>query len=97
MKQRLKYLHIIGVSMPKKQTQKVDTTQVDTNQVDTNQINLQLTDLIIAVQAIQLASSRGAFKPEEFTDVGGCYERIVAFLSASGAVSTAPAEQPQGN
>jgi hypothetical protein len=87
MMQWLKYLHNIGVIMSEEQTQ----------QADTNQTNLQLSDLIIAIQAIQLASSRGAFRPEEFTEIGGCYERIVAFLSATGAVTTAPADQPQGN
>lgn len=72
-------------------------SEEQTQQADTNQTNLQLSDLIIAIQAIQLASSRGAFRPEEFTEIGGCYERIVAFLSATGAVTTAPADQPQGN
>jgi hypothetical protein len=68
-----------------------------TQQPDQTQPNLNLSDLIMAVQAIQLASSRGAFRPEEFTEVGECYKNIVAFLSANGAVTTAPADQPQGN
>jgi hypothetical protein len=56
------------------------------------QPNLGLNDLIVVLQTLQLASSRGAFKPEEFTTIGGCYERIFAFLTASGAIK--PPEQP---
>jgi hypothetical protein len=55
------------------------------------QPNLGLNDLILVLQTLQLASSRGAFKPEEFTTIGGCYERIFAFLTASGAIN--PSEQ----
>jgi len=71
-------------------------SEQQTTQTDSNQVNLNLSDLVMAVQAIQLASTRGAYRPEEFTEVGKCYENIVAFLSASGAVNTAPADQPQG-
>lgn len=61
-------------------------------------VQLQLGDLVSALEIIQLASSRGAFKPEEFTVVGGVYERVFAFLETTGAVSRpAPAEQQQGN
>ena len=57
------------------------------------QPNLGLNDLIVVLQTLQLASSRGAFKPEEFTTIGGCYERIFAFLSASGAIKS-PEQTP---
>lgn len=61
-------------------------------------VQLQLADLLLAAQIIQLASARGAIKPEEFTQVGGLYERLVAFLQASGALQPAgetdAAEQP---
>jgi hypothetical protein len=66
---------------------------------------LQLTDILLAAQTIQLASSRGAFRVEEFTQVGGVYERLVGFLKDSGAIqspaaqpeATAPADSTQGN
>jgi hypothetical protein len=58
------------------------------------QPNLGLNDLIFVLQTLQLASSRGAFKPEEFTAIGGCYERIFAFLSASGAIKS-PNNEPE--
>ena len=60
---------------------------------------LQLQDIVIAAQAISTASSRGAFRPEEFSRVGGAYDRILSFLQASGALNqTAQTDAaPQGN
>jgi hypothetical protein len=58
-------------------------------------VQLKIADLLLTAQLIQICSTRGAFKPEEFTQVGGLYERLVAFLQASGAL-TPPAEQPAG-
>ena len=63
-----------------------------------DQVQLQLSDLVLLLEVIQLSSSRGAFKPEEFTAVGGVYERVFAFLESTGAVSRPGAsEQQQGN
>jgi hypothetical protein len=56
---------------------------------ENEQVQLQLTDLLLAAQVIQLASQRGAVKPEEFTQIGGLYERLVKFLRASGAIQPA--------
>jgi len=56
------------------------------------QVQLQLQDILAAAQCIQLASTRGAYRAEEFTQVGGIYERLVAFLQASGALQPAPTE-----
>ena len=60
---------------------------------------LRLSDILVAAQAISLASQRGAFKVEEFTKIGGCFDRITTFLRDSGAItppieSEQPAEQP---
>lgn len=57
-------------------------------------VQLQLSDLLLAAQVIQLASSRGAIKPEEFTQVGALYERIVTFLQASGALKQTGESEP---
>ena len=56
---------------------------------------LNLSDLVFVLQTIQLASSRGAFKPEEFTAVGACYERLFAFLEVAGAVKSEASAQPE--
>ena len=50
-------------------------------------VQLQIQDLLLAAQTIQLAAQRGAFKAEEFTSVGGVYERLVGFLISTGAIT----------
>lgn len=68
--------------------QKQETSQEQT-------ASISLADLTIAVQAIQLGASRGAFKAEEFTQIGSAFERIVGFLEANGAIKrTEPGETP---
>lgn len=61
--------------------------QTTTQEQAPAQVQLQLADLLLAAQVIQLASQRGAIKPEEMTQVGGLYERLVTFLQASGALT----------
>jgi hypothetical protein len=48
---------------------------------------MQLSTLFQAVQIIQIAAERGAFKAEEMTQIGGVYDTIVQFLQASGAIA----------
>ncbi len=67
-----------------------------------NQPQLNLSDLVVVLETLNLASSRGAFKPEEFTTIGPCYERIFNFLLASGVIqpqqpAAAAGQQPQGD
>lgn len=57
-------------------------------------VQLQIQDLLLCAQVIQLASKRGAFKPEEFTQVGGLFDRLVAFLKDSGALETNASSAP---
>ena len=73
-----------------------DQVQDQTQQPAPEAVQLKLADLVLTAQLIQICSQRGAFKPEEFTQVGGLYERLVQFLQASGALAPAdqPAEQP---
>ena len=75
-----------------------DQVQDQTQQPAPEAVQLKLADLVLTAQLIQICSTRGAFKPEEFTQVGGLYERLVQFLQASGAIAPAeqPAEQPAG-
>ena len=55
---------------------------------------LQLADLVVCVQLVQLASTRGAFKAEEFTQIGAVYDRLVVFLRDSGAIQPAAPSEP---
>ena len=56
------------------------------------QSGLTIQDLTLTLQVIQVATSRGAFKADELTHVGGLYDRIFKFLESTGAISTQPAE-----
>jgi hypothetical protein len=63
----------------------------------TPQPGLTVQDLTLTLQVIQVASSRGAFKADELTAIGGLYDRIFKFLESSGAIvkNPPPEEQPQ--
>ena len=69
------------------------TTQEVGTEAQQPQVQLQISDILTAAQVIQLASTRGAFRAEEFSQIGVCYDRMIAFLQASGALQQAtPAE-----
>jgi hypothetical protein len=75
----------------------MDDNQTVTQTPEQTAPNLSLQDLLLVAQTIQTVAQRGAFRAEEMTNIGGLYERIVAFLQASGALKTAdeaPAEEP---
>jgi len=57
------------------------------------QIQLPINDMVVALQAIQLASQRGAYQPGDFSSIGGSYERIFNFLVSVGAVGAPEATQ----
>jgi hypothetical protein len=67
------------------------TQQEQVAQPDEAAVQLQLSDLLLCAQALQLASTRGAFRAEEFTQIGGVFDRISTFLKASGAMSSSSA------
>lgn len=58
---------------------------------------LQISDLLLTAQVIQLTTQRGAFRADELTQVGGLYDRIVAFLQASGALAPAGETPAEGS
>ena len=60
------------------------TTEQATEQQPVAQLQIQ--DILLAAQCIQLASQRGAFRADEFTQVGSLYDRLTAFLKESGAI-----------
>lgn len=55
------------------------------------QTGLTIQDLSLTLQVIQISSSRGAFKADELTMIGGLYDRIFKFLELSGAITRTPA------
>lgn len=62
-----------------------------TNQTEPTQTGLTIQDLTLTLQVIQVATSRGAFKADELSAIGGLYDRIFKFLEQAGAIQT---EQP---
>jgi hypothetical protein len=68
-------------------TEQTTEQTVATEEVaNTASTSLQLSDILLCAQVVQLASQRGAFRAEEFTQVGQLYDRLVAFLKESGAL-----------
>jgi len=59
---------------------------------EATQPSLTVNDLTLTLQIIQVATSRGAFKADELSAIGGVYDRIFKFLESSGAISTTAPE-----
>jgi hypothetical protein len=59
--------------------------------------SLTLQDLILVAQIIQLTSQRGAFRAEEMANVGGLYNKLIAFLQSTGALTPAEGSQTEEN
>ena len=59
------------------------------------QTGLTIQDLTLVLQVIQVSSTRGAFKADELTAIGGLYDRIFKFLESTGAISKVPPEGQQ--
>ena len=75
--------------MAKKQT-KVEQAPVDAAPQQEQQPSLNLQDLILVAQIIQVSSQRGAFKADELANVGALYNKLIAFLQSTGALTPAP-------
>lgn len=70
-----------------------DPTQGTTEaQAETQQPDLTIQDLNALKAIIDVASSRGAFKPNEMTTVGQTYTKLEQFLLAVGAQQQQPQE-----
>jgi hypothetical protein len=59
--------------------------------------SLTLQDLVLVAQIIQLTSQRGAYKAEEMANVGGLYNKLIAFLQSTGALTPAEGSQTEEN
>lgn len=51
-------------------------------------VNLSVSDLIMIQRIIQMAADRGAFRAEELSTVGQCYDRLVAWLEQTAPSGT---------
>lgn len=67
--------------------QKAETPEQDQN------VELTVNDLNALKQIIDVASSRGAFKPNEMTTIGTVYTKLETFLNAVAAQQQAAGGQ----
>jgi hypothetical protein len=56
-------------------------------QNQTRQVQVPSKSLLTALSSLQLASSRGAFRPEEFVEIGTAYQELYAFLTDLGVLA----------
>jgi hypothetical protein len=80
-------------------TDKVETPQAEEQTPGTENAgpDLNIQDLSAMKSIIDVASSRGAFKPAEMAMVGQTYNKLSAFLDAVAKQAEAAKTQPQGN
>ena len=60
---------------------------------ETAPTSINLTDLSLLLEIIDLASSRGAFKAAELSNIGAVYDRVGGFLKFVSDQQQASAEQ----
>ncbi len=53
----------------------------------TKQVNVPSKELLVILSSLQLASSRGAFRPEEFVEIGSAYQSLYQFLQQLGVIT----------
>lgn len=76
---------------------KTDTSaEQPIQQPQQEQPSLNLQDLILVAQIIQISSQRGTFKADELANVGTLYNKLIAFLQSTGALTPAT-EQTEEN
>jgi hypothetical protein len=58
---------------------------------ESKQVQVPSKELLTLLSSMQLASSRGAFRPEEFTEIGSAYQALYAFLVDLNVITPSPA------
>lgn len=76
--------------MAKKQAEQVQATEQPSQE---QAVGITLQDLVFVAQIIQLTSQRGAYKAEELEGVGSLYNKLIAFLQSTGAISPAAPQE----
>lgn len=55
-------------------------------------VNLAVSDLIMLQSVVQVACERGAFRAEEMSQIGQCYDRLSAWLAQMTASPETPTQ-----
>ena len=58
----------------------MENTPLENKSPDQSENVITLNDLVMCRNIIYIASKRGAFSAEEFTDIGGVYNKLDTFL-----------------
>jgi|APFre7841882793_1041355.scaffolds.fasta_scaffold20037_3 hypothetical protein len=61
------------------------------------QVVVPTQELLSVLSSIQLASSRGSFRPEEFVEIGTAYQKIFEFLTDLGAINSSKSSNQANN
>ena len=72
-----------------KTTKKTKTTEAPKEDA----VSISIQDIVLSANIIDLATQRGAFKAGEASQVGACFDRLVAFIKANTPEEEAPAEE----
>lgn len=79
-------------------SEEITTISPEAGQPALGQTGLTIQDLSLVLQVINLTASRGAYKADELTTVGGLHDRIYKFLDSVGAIAknaAAASDAPQ--
>ncbi len=72
--------------------------QIQESPQQSEQPGLQLSDMVLMLKVIQATAQRGAIRADEMAEVGALHDRLVKFLTATGALQPAPEPNtPQEN
>ena len=58
-------------------------------------VNLAVSDLIMLQSIVQIACERGAFRAEEMSQIGQCYDRLSAWLAQMQPPESTDPQTPQ--
>ena len=80
-----------------------DETQVETSETEAEAEqaeapatpNLEINDLVLVANVIQAVAQRGAIRANEMATVGNLYNKLMAFLTANGAVAAPQADDAE--
>ena len=81
--------------MAKQKVKEMSEQTQDTAQDSNVPESISLQDLQVLLQIVDLASSRGAFRGPELTQVGAIFDKLNAFLTFISAQQKAKAEEAQ--
>jgi hypothetical protein len=72
-----------------------NTPQEEVQVPAAEQPSLQLADMVLMLKIIQAVAPRGAIRAEEMAEVGALHNKLLAFLTATGAIQPTTTQENQ--